>query len=378
MANINDYLFWRGDLKFSERKFNELDALVLARFSYLPFHKISLCSGGNLGEICENLANLSDDEFLWEGDKTLALNLAQSARFGDLRVSDIERDNDKEAIRQFGALCIHLDVEEIFVSFIGTDNSILGWQEDFNMAFLKELPCQISGLKYLEKIAQKYPHARLKIGGHSKGGNVAIYSALLANPSVHGRIIKVYNYDGPGFLPEFYEQNLSGEILSKIQTYIPNESIIGNLLSHKESIKIVQSSAKLVFAHDIFSWEVGGEDFIYAENLSNSSKIIDKTLSDFMQNTTTTQRKIAIEAVFELFNATSLDTFAQIPHNLPLAVPQILQKYKTVAKDDKKMIANMLLQIASAYLENLAKHTNDKIKDKRQSYKDKFKEKWQI
>ncbi|MDA3052325.1 DUF2974 domain-containing protein [Campylobacter sp. JMF_01 NE2] len=364
MANINDYLFWRGDLKFGIGcEFNELDALVLARFSYLPFHKISFTPNSSIGKICQNLQNLSDSEFLWDGDKDLAINLAKSERFGDLIVSDFQRNNDKEAISQFGAVCIHTDIDEVFISYLGTDNSILGWQEDFNMAFMRDLPCQILGAQYLEKIASKYPQKRLKIAGHSKGGNVAIYASLLAPKNIQERICKVYNYDGPGFWDKFYEQNSNAEILGKIQTYIPQKSIIGNLFSHKESVKIVQSRARGLLQHDIFTWEVGKNDFIYVPNLTRTSEIIDETLSQFLRTTSPFSRKIAIEAVFEMLNSTNAQTFVEIPQNLSANLTQILKKYGEIPKEDKKMIAKMLGKILRSYIKVSRQNLKTKIKN---------------
>ena len=144
----------------------------------------------------------------------------------------------------------------MYISFMGTDMTIYGWKEDFNMAFMENVPCQILGKKYLEDISKKYHNKKIRIGGHSKGGNVAVYSAITSSEKVKKRIVKVYNYDGPGFNKNIIDKYETDDILEKIETYIPQDSIIGRLLNHKEKKTIIQSIEKGILQHDIYSWQV--------------------------------------------------------------------------------------------------------------------------
>lgn len=227
MANIHDYLLWRGDLIFNRQfKFNEIDSLILARFSYLIFNKISMNSEETIESISEKMKNIDNNEFMYNGDKGLIIYLGKSERFKLLKVTDFIKNNDKETEKQFGAITIHLSEEEIYISYLGTDSTIFGWKEDFNMSFMDNVPCQIAGKEYLEKIAEKYPNKKIRIGGHSKGGNVAIFSAISVSKDIQNRIIKVYNYDGPGFNKNIIEKYENNEIISKIETYIPQDSVI--------------------------------------------------------------------------------------------------------------------------------------------------------
>ena len=168
MANINDYLLWRGDLPISKKyKFNEIDSMILARFSYLIFDKINLEAKETIESISEKMKDFKNEEFLYNGDKELITNLGKSERFKSMTVTDYEKINDKETQKQFSGITIHISKLEMYVSYIGTDCTIYGWKEDFNMAFMENVPCQIAGKEYLEKVTKKYPLKKIRIGGHS-------------------------------------------------------------------------------------------------------------------------------------------------------------------------------------------------------------------
>ena len=179
MASINDYLQWRGDIPITKNfPFNEIDSMILARFSYLRFDKIKIKKEETIESISKKMKILDNDEFHFNGDKELITYLGESNRFKSMLVTDFVKNNDKAAEKQFGAVTVHISNKEMYVSFIGTDSTIYGWKEDFNMAFMDSVPCQFAGKKYLEDVAEKYPEKSIRIGGHSKGGNVALFSGM--------------------------------------------------------------------------------------------------------------------------------------------------------------------------------------------------------
>lgn len=178
MANINDYLDWRGDVPLSSMGLNEIDNMILSRFSYLPFPKIELDDNEKIGSIMAKFRRLKDTDYNIAGDIPLSKKLRKSMRFRKLIVSDYCSVVDNEVEKQFAAICVHLPNDELYISYCGTDNTLVGWKEDFNLSFMSHIPAQIEGVNYLKMIAQKYPNAKIHIGGHSKGGNVAVYSAV--------------------------------------------------------------------------------------------------------------------------------------------------------------------------------------------------------
>lgn len=170
MANINDYLEWRGDVPVSKAlPINEIDCMILARFSYLIFNRIEMCKKETIKSISDKMKDFKNEEFRYNGDKQLITNLGISRRFRDMVVTDFVENNEKENEKQFGAITIHISEEEMYISYIGTDSTIYGWKEDFNMAFMEDVPCQVEGQKYLDRIAKKYSDKKIRIGGHSKG-----------------------------------------------------------------------------------------------------------------------------------------------------------------------------------------------------------------
>ena len=198
MPDIMDYLNWRGDLNFKQANINEVDSIILARFSYLPFKDIDLKQTDNIENISIKMKDLELDKFTWKDDKEFIIKLGKSKRYKDLIISDYEEIIDLEAQKQFAAITIWLPNRYKYISFRGTDTSLVGWKEDFNMSFMKDIPSQKESVRYLNKIAKKY-RGKIIVGGHSKGGNLAIYSSMFCDDKIKKRILAIINADGPGF-----------------------------------------------------------------------------------------------------------------------------------------------------------------------------------
>ncbi len=350
MANINDYLLWRGDIPINSKfKFNEIDSMILARFSYLRFDMIKLEPVETIKSISEKMKDIVNDDFRYNGDKEMITYLGESERFKDMLVTDFVEVDDKNTEKQFSAVTVHINDNELYVSFIGTDASLIGWKEDFNMSFLENVPCQIAGKEYLFMIAEKYNKAKIRIGGHSKGGNVAIFSAISANEKLQNQIIKVYNYDGPGFNKSIIEKYGNKAILDKLETYLPQDSVIGRILDHKEKTTVVLSLEKGIYQHDIFSWQVLQTDLIKLEKNTQISEDIKETLDSWLTSTTNMQRKIFIDSVFELFYSTDANSFGDMTTALMSNIIKILKKYKEISKEDKKIMGEMISIFVKAY-----------------------------
>ncbi len=365
MANINDYLKWRGDISFDDKyDFNEIDSMILARFSYLLFDRIKMNEEETIQSISKKMKHFENDEFRYNGDKELITLLGESNRFKDLKVTDFIKNNEKENEKQFSAIVIHNNEDEMYISYIGTDASIYGWKEDFNMAFMDNVPCQIEGKEYLEKISNKYKNKKIRIGGHSKGGNVAIYAAITAEKDVKERIIKVYNYDGPGFNNEIIKKYGKDAIIKKIETYFPQESIIGRIMNHQEKCTIASSNQKGILQHDIYSWEVLGTDLIHQNKLSNSSEIINKTVAEWIEKTTVEQRKIFFDSLFEVFYSTEALTFGEMSKNMTKNLPILFKKYGEISDEDKKIITDILKLFIKSYFSEMISSSKENILSK--------------
>ena len=168
------------------------------------------------------------------------------------------------------------------------------------MTFKSHIPSQIDALKYLEEIAKEYPN-NLRIGGHSKGGNLAVYASIFASEDIRNRIINIYNNDGPGFNDDIIETKEYKEMIKKVSTYIPQDSIFGRLLTHKEKYTVVKSTQRGVMQHDLYSWQLLGNEFVYLKEVTNGSKFIDKTITNWLKNLDLQTR----EQVIDLMNGKS-------------------------------------------------------------------------
>ena len=256
MANIFDYLQWRGDLTLEKSKFNEIDNLILSRFSYFPFDDIiNENEVVTIKELSERFkkADINPAHILWKDDVNLFPEMGNSERFGQMFATKYINKIETEQEKQFSAITILMPDNTIYVSFRGTDNTIVGWKEDFNMSFKSHIASQISAKEYLENIAKEYPDKKIRVGGHSKGGNIAIYASAFAENTIKDRIINVYNNDGPGFCEDVIQTKEYQEIIPKTNTYIPQSSIIGRLMNHKEEYTIVESTQKGIMQHDLYT-----------------------------------------------------------------------------------------------------------------------------
>ena len=341
MANVCDYVKWRGDLSLEQSEFNEIDNLILSRFSYFPFDEIIKENEVvTIKELSERFRkqDISKLPILWKDDVDLFPLMGESERFGTLLATKYINKIDPEQEKQFSAITVLMPDDTIFVSYRGTDNTIVGWKEDLNMSFKSHIASQISAKKYLEIIAQEYPDKKIKIGGHSKGGNIAVYAATFAPKEVKDRIINVYNNDGPGFCEDVIETPEYQEMIKKVHTYIPQSSVIGRLMNHREKYTVVESVQKGIMQHDLYSWQVIGTEFVTLEEVTNGSEFVDKTIKNWLENVEPEKREQVIDVVFDILNTTDAQTMKEIKSNWFTSARTMMTSYKNIDNETKDMI----------------------------------------
>ena len=321
MMNILDYVRWRADVPLSIAPFNEVDNLIFSEMVFADFGGIvssDECELLPLGQAVERYF----EKFPGEGHRlglivpsevrTLLRLMGESKRYGSLLLSGYEENTDESVQKQFAALSIHLDDLHIYVAFRGTDDTLVGWKENFNMSFLKAIPAQLASVGYLERVARSFPKASLIVGGHSKGGNLAIYAAVYCERSVKDRIVRVYSNDGPGYRPEVIQSEEYREIRDRISKIVPQSSVVGRLLEHDERYKVVNSMASGLWQHDGFSWEVGPYAFVPAPSLSKESRVIDRSLRKWISEMSPEQRQEISDALYRILTATNAKTLTEL------------------------------------------------------------------
>lgn len=323
-SDLFDYLDWRGDLSFENVPAGEVDSLIFSLISYIEFAEAvgeELPEGNKKPPVLLNATRgylkarsgviKSIGLILPREIITLLVRASKTARFGLTRpFCHVNRVCDQEQ-KQFSATSFMLPGGDVFVAFRGTDDTLVGWKENFNMSFMHPVPAQIDAVEYLEKIAAAVD-GKIYVGGHSKGGNLAVYAAVKANSAVKGRIAAVYNHDGPGFDRDFIESDDYAEIRDKIFTLVPQTSVVGMMLEHEERYSVIKSSSAGLLQHNGLSWSVRGGSFIRLDSVDEESRLIDRTLKEWLASISIEDRERFVDELYEVLTSTNAKTLSEL------------------------------------------------------------------
>ena len=382
MGNIMDYISWRGDLSFEQSQFNEVDNLILACFSYVNLDGISAVTkqkGIGLKKLTKEFMKLHTMKEL-EADKSfirlapfMMMEMAKSVRFGKCVVRNYVNDIVTEAEQQFAAMEIVLEDGTSYVSFRGTDDTIIGWKEDFNLS-TGVVPAQKRAIEYLQKISE-HTDGMLRVGGHSKGGNLAIYGSVMCK-SAHEKILEIYSNDGPVFSREFQELPEMKEMMPKIIRIIPEYSIIGTLLEHEKEPVIVASSSKGLLQHDGFSWEVQGPALVRRDSLNKTALRFIEILHKWIDGMDMEQKRLLIEDLFATLQASGYENLSEVQSGGLKSLAAMVKRVEKFAPESRGMMQELLTAICGGWLEQLQADTKDKLSVLPLSFSDKILEKF--
>ncbi len=344
MANIEDYIRWRGDLSFEQSPFCRVDALILCQISYLNFDGLlpdyDFAAEKKLSELAELFENAKD--FKKRSETGLLINrktapfflqAARCRRFENILITGYVSKTDLAIEEQFAAASYKLPDKTNFICFRGTDDSIVGWKEDFNLATETEVPAQKDAVEYLEKAAKNLK-GKLMVGGHSKGGNLAMYASAVADKKIFDRIGCIYNNDGPGFYEARVKSPEFLRIADKVQSFYPQFSIVGMLFHHIGKQAFVESDETGVMQHDPFSWHIMANNFVLLENNDYGSKFFHNTFNEWIVKLKPEEREIFVDTVFKIIESTDARTNTELEANFAKNSVKIL---KTINKLDPEM-----------------------------------------
>ncbi len=382
MGNIMDYISWRGDLTFAQSPFNEVDNLILACFSYVNLDRIPAVTrqkGIELKKLVKEFKKLHTIKEL-EADKSfirlapfMMFEMAESVRFGNCVIRNYVNEIVTEAEQQFSAVEIVLDDGTSYISFRGTDDTIIGWKEDFNLS-TGVVPAQERAVEYMQRISDK-ASGMLRVGGHSKGGNLAIYGSVMCK-SVHDKILEIYSNDGPGFSKEFQESPETAEMMSKIIRIIPEYSIIGTLLEHEKQPIIVASTSRGLLQHDGFSWEVQGPGLVRRDSLNKTALRFIEILHKWIDGMDMEQKRLLIEDLFATLQASGYENLSEVQSGGLKSLAAMVKRLDKFAPESRGMMQELLTAICGGWLEQLQENTKDKLSAIPQSFSDKILEKF--
>lgn len=357
MENIFDYLRWRGDLIFDVDELNEVDSLILSQLAYLDFSCVD--DKANLLENCGKYFSSSLKKTIKVSDfiekiGDLLKEMSGTERFKNIVISDYVDRYDIKNQSQFSATTFILDEESVFVAFRGTDDSLIGFKEDFNMSFSQVVPGQEEAVRYLESIIEKYPKKKIIVGGHSKGGNFAVYSVLGLDKKKRSRVVRIYNFDGPGFCSELTESEEYAETSKLVKKFMPKDSIVGILMYHNEDSIVVDARGSTGFIqHDGFNWKVSGNKFVESEEFSNNTIFLDKAAKKWMTTYSNEEKSNFIDEMYEIIKtATKVERIGQINENTLLLSIKLLKSISGLDKEKKAMMQSIIL----SFIENSSEH----------------------
>ena len=333
MADMFDYLLWRGDLSMEAVPPNPVDTLILSELSYIGLE--GLVPGDFLHPVplrvaAEAFAMLPDreDRDRVKRDGELLAAAARTERFGELRLVFYRSELLPELQSQLAAVTWLLPGGGAVITYRGTDLSITGLKEDFTMSFQPQVPAQEKALWYLEAFARVH-RGPIRLAGHSKGGNLAVYAAAKAQPELQERILSVHNHDGPGFHSQMLLDPGYRAILPRVRTFVPQSSVVGMLLEHEEPYTVVKSRQLSLLQHEPYSWEVLGGGFITMEEVDGNSRFLDRTIKQWLADTTMDERNAFVDAVYELLTMGEINDLREI-----ILPKNVLRYLRTLSTDE--------------------------------------------
>ncbi len=347
-GTILDYLKEYGQIPLSQEPLNEVDSLILCQFAYLKFD-------GMVPDVKENkpfvtlqeLAAHQDYEKLFKNvwfeksNRKLFEGMLASKRFQNLKLNCYVNIIETGWETQFSAITVLLEDGTLYVVYRGTDENIVGWKEDLNMAFLDPIPGQAYSVKYLNMVVGKL-HQPFYIGGHSKGGNLAMYAAMNCPKEVQNRIIKVYNMDGPGFRPQVLEKYGYEAIKDKTIKILPHSSLVGMIFEQGMDYRVVKSRALGLLQHDPFSWGVKYGRFVDMEQVFEGQRFMNDTLNEWILSLDEEQAKKFIDTLYQVISASQKDNLIDFSTDLKTSITGMSAAVKEVDEETRQMIIEML------------------------------------
>ena len=376
MAQIKDYVNWRGDIPFHVSPFNEVDNYIIAKIGVLDFTGIVPSDGTEvpLRMAMRQYIETYGDEGEYSGAFAskeimhVMRRIPRTQRFGTLCISGFVSKKSDEEMEQFSALTVRLPDGTHYVTFRGTDDSIVAWKENLLMSIENEIPARKDALDYLKWAASEY-EGDLIVGGHSKGGNLAVYAAACAPEEIQDRISAVYSNDGPGFLKDFVESAGYLRIRPKLHVLLPQHSMIGTLLIQDSDYTVVKSPKGGAAGHDGMTWEVLPTRFAHCESLTRMSHSFDDSLDKVMEKLSIDERKQLVNEMFDALAATGAKTLSDFSENRLKQAGILLGSYRRSPESRhfvRLLMELMLREITPDRIERVVmKERNKRTKDQK-------------
>lgn len=350
-----DYLKWRGDLTFDQDPFNEVDNLILAQMAYVDYEEIvpETREGAKLiTDVSRRYWEIHTEEEIRKRESFVKLSpfllkpVAGSRRFSKTRLCGYVNFVSKNTEAQMSATQFELEDGSIYVAFRGTDETIVGWKEDFNLSFMSRTEGQKLAVEYMKEHFGDTSE-RLRVGGHSKGGNFAVFASAFSGQAVRDQIVQVFTNDAPGFREEIVSTPEYEKVMAMTINIIPQDSIIGRLLNAGRDAIVVRSSKKGIMQHDALTWEIEGNHFIPAKR-SSDSIYLEKVLSGWLENVDDDSRKIFVEQIFGVMQTLGADTMKDVRQITIKELGEAIQMMRSLPRENQAEMADVLKKLVAS------------------------------
>lgn len=367
-----DYLKWRGDLTFAAAPFNEVDNLVLCTIAYLRFARFPQLRAKNaalavpIGQVAKEMKKEDDQLGLSEFSYLPVIReAAKSTRFGGVRLFGYENELSEGQESQFQAISFLLPDDTVFAAFMGTDTSLAGWKEDFNMSYLT-VPAQKRAAGYAAEIAAVCEGKKLRIGGHSKGGNLAAWAAIHLPERVQKeQLLAIYNNDGPGFSQALTETAAYENVAKKLHTFVPEDSIVGVLLEHAGDYVVVGSVNRGIAQHDIISWKCEGDHLVHVGHRSQLGQASEEVVRQWIGSMTPREREAFSDALFDIVSGDGkYHTIEEVKIG-DKGIWELLRRFSKADAEKKKVITDIFRRLRLDINEELRRGAEQNVQSVR-------------
>ena len=361
MKNMLDYIKEFGHVSFEERAFSEIDALVLTELEYLPLEKVVPSDENGedfvtVKEIAEYMQEHKQELFdenpmmITQERHEVSQVIADAPRFQSLKFFGVVSEWDKDTTKQFAAVTVEVEPSVRLVVFRGTDETLIGWKEDFLMTYSPLVAAQTDAKEYLAKQASLWG-GDLMVSGHSKGGNLALYAAATQEEDVQLRIVDIFCFDSPGLYRSVLETKGYQNIVPLAMRYIPQDSLVGLMLESEVPYVIVKSNATGAMQHSAMTWEIEDGQFIKMEKLTKNSQLNDQTFKKWTESVSDEELELFWNVFFELLFSVGIDTVNDLYGQFMHYVQEFLKAAGNMDEEKRELLTRIALLLVSTRFE---------------------------
>lgn len=344
MENIIDYAL-KFNKTFNEEQFNEVDSLILSQLCYLNLDDYSseIGEGFTIEKLSQNIKPTLLKTRVPKQNEKLLIALSKNPRFKNISIINYENIRNRETEQQFSATMYKWD-DIGFIAFRGTDSTVIGWKEDFNAMFKDIIPSQEEAVNYIHRHQDILPYLFF-IGGHSKGGNLAVFASIFVKPDIQDRIIKVFDNDGPGVRKEVFDCSFYQKIKNRIVYILPEQSVFGAILFNNDDYLVVKSDGMWIQQHDPYRWHIENNCFVYLDNIKQNSQINREALNRWLYESSPEKRELMVDTIYKLMIISNAEKVGDIPVGLLKNYDTFIKTLKSLNKEDLNKIAEVIAEL---------------------------------